>query len=78
VRFEVLTAVKMTMLFFWVVTSTLKMETECVSETFVSTYESPHGVTTQKYTITVRTATIFFFHRNFACDLKLPGTSLDL
>jgi hypothetical protein len=52
-RFEVLTAVKMTMLFLWVVMSyrlvgryqrfgetALNMETVCFSETLVSTYES--------------------------------------
>jgi hypothetical protein len=47
-RFEVLTAVKMTMSFFCVVTLTLKMDTLCFSETSVSTYES---VTTQKNNI---------------------------
>jgi hypothetical protein len=42
VRFEDLTAVKMTMLHLWVVrpSSALKMKTVCFSEKFVSTYES--------------------------------------
>jgi hypothetical protein len=44
VRFEVLTAVKMSMLVFWVVTPcglvALKMEAVCSRETLVSTYKS--------------------------------------
>jgi hypothetical protein len=43
VRFEVLTAVKMTMLFFWFMTpsSSQKMDTLCLSETLVYAYEFP-------------------------------------
>jgi hypothetical protein len=73
-RSEVLTAVKMSMLVFWVVTpyglagrtsyclhfSGLKLEAVFFSETLVAP-ASPRGVTTQK-TITLDVGLCFFFH----------------